>query len=250
MKTFRQFLAFALVAAAVAVGATSTPAHPLVWDATEKTLDAKPGDGVAQFSFTVTNHADHAVTIAAVRPSCHCTVVGMPSTPWKLAPGASGSMDVVVDLRGKEGSVTKTLEVDSTEGLQTLFVTVNIPVPDELRREENQRLAQANRQAVFRGDCATCHVAPIGTKTGAELFQAACTICHVAPRRASMVPDLLVARDHRDAAFWRKWIGEGKEQTLMPAFAQDHGGPLTPAQIESLVDFAVRNLPTEPPAKN
>ena len=253
MKLPRNF--FLLVLAAVTAGVVRTSAdtprtHPLVWDAMEKTADAKPGDGAAEFTFQVTNKSDHAVTIDAVRPSCHCTVADLPSTPWKLAPGAGGAMRVTVDLRGKEGRITKTLEVDSPEGLQTLFVTVNIPVPDETRRLENQRLALANRQAVFRGDCASCHVAPIGAKTGGELFLAACAICHISPHRASMVPDLLVARDHRDAAFWRKSIAEGREQTLMPAFAQEHGGPLNAEQIESLVDFALHNLPTDPPAKN
>jgi hypothetical protein len=71
----------------------------------------------------------------------------------------------------------------------------------------------------------------------------------MAEHRASMVPTLLVAREPRDAAFWRKWISEGKEHTLMPAFAKEHGGPLTPEQIESLVEFAVTSFPKVPPPK-
>ena len=54
------------------------------------------------------------------------------------------------------------------------------------------------------------------------------------------------AREPRDAAFWRKWISEGKEGTLMPAFAQAQGGPLTDQQIESLIEFALASLPTQP----
>ena len=83
-------------------------------------------------------------------------------------------------------------------------------------------------------------------KTGAELFHTACGICHFAAPRASVVPDLLTAREPRDAAFWRKWISEGKEGTLMPAFAQAQGGPLTDQQIESLIEFALASLPTQP----
>jgi hypothetical protein len=61
-----------------------------------------------------------------------------------------------------------------------------------------------------------------------------------------MVPDLLIARERRDSAWWQRWIAEGKEGTLMPAFAQARGGPLTEAQVASLVEFALSHLPTEP----
>jgi mono/diheme cytochrome c family protein len=103
-----------------------------------------------------------------------------------------------------------------------------------------------DRQAVFRNDCASCHVAPTVGKQGAELFQAACAICHSAAHRAGMVPDLGIAREPRDAAYWRKWIREGKVGTLMPGFAVAHGGPLTEEQIESLIAFAMKSLPAQP----
>ena len=141
-------------------------AHPLAWDAMEKTLDAKLGDGVAEFSFAVANSSERPVVIESVHTSCHCTTVDLPPMPWTLAAGASGTISVVVDLRGKEGRITKSIEVASTAGLQTLQVTVNIPEPDVDIRATNQRIAALSRQAVFRGDCATCHVAPLGTKTG------------------------------------------------------------------------------------
>ena len=32
----------------------------------------------------------------------------------------------------------------------------------------------------------------------------------------------------------------------MPAFAQSQGGPLTDQQIESLIEFALASLPTQP----
>jgi mono/diheme cytochrome c family protein len=246
-------LVFASIAVATAIAGTEAAKdareHPLLWDAMEKTVDAKPGEGVADFTFNVTNKSDHMVTVTDVHTSCGCTVAELPNTPWKLAPGATGSMGVTVDFAGKDGRVTKSVEVESSEGLQTLLVNVNVPLPDEARRERNRRLATANRQAVFRNDCATCHAQPAGTKTGVELFQAVCLVCHASPHRASMVPDLLVAREHRDAAYWRKWITEGREQSLMPAFAQERGGPLTAAQIDSLVEFGLKQLPTEPRAK-
>jgi mono/diheme cytochrome c family protein len=250
MNARRHLFVFALVASAVAAdwraAAAEPQKNPLVWDAVEKTIDARPGDRAAEFMFQVTNKGAHPVTIQSTRTSCGCTVAELPSLPWVLAPGAGGVMKVTVDFAGKDGWITKSVTVLSSEGAQTLDVSLHIPPPDEAQRERNRQLAQANRQAVFRNDCASCHASPLGTKTGGDLFNVACQICHASPRRASMVPDLAVAREHRDAAYWTKWIAEGREGTLMPAFAAEHGGPLTRKQIESLVDLALKLLPTEP----
>jgi len=145
--------------------------------------------------------------------------------------------------------LTKTIYVQTSVGEQSLLVHVQVPTPPALQREMNTMLAQADRQAVLRGDCASCHVAPTVGKTGAELFAAACLICHGAEHRATMVPDLKVPTVHRDAAFWSEWIRHGKEGTLMPAFAKNEGGSLDDEQIDSLVAYALANLPTEPAAQ-
>lgn len=239
--------------ATVAFSSTQEPStaappasHPLVWDATEKTLTPKPGETMADFQFTVTNTSDKEVTIEQIRPTCGCTVAEMPSSPWVLGPHSSGTFTGAIDFRGKEGTEAKGLYVNSSAGTQVLRIVVKIPTVDEAGRRENQRIAQANRQAVFAGKCADCHREPAVERRGSELFIAACGVCHLAPRRASMVPDLLTARQHRDAEYWRHWIREGKDRTLMPAWAKDRGGPLTDEQVESLVEFAVRTLPSEP----
>jgi mono/diheme cytochrome c family protein len=228
--------------------ADEAPPHPLVWDAMEKSSAPKLGDGAAQFTFTVTNRSKEPVTILQVRPSCGCTTVDLPPTPWVVAPGAGGAVTALVDFRGKEGELEKALFVGTSAGPQTLIMRVKVPAMDEEHRRLNQQAALANRQAVFANECALCHAVPANGKTGGELFQAACAVCHMAPHRATMVPDLLVAREKRDAAWWTKWITEGKQGTLMPAFAEKHGGPLTAAQVDSLVEYLVQNLPTEPAA--
>jgi mono/diheme cytochrome c family protein len=244
---------FPMLVLAALAGVSAAPdgaatAHPLVWDALVKTLDAKAGETVAECEFRVTNKSDAPVEIVQLRPSCGCTLADMPATPWILEPGASGSFRATVDFRGKHGKFSKTIHVHAAPGTQMLTVVVNIPEPDDATRLRNQQLALADRQGVFRGDCASCHAAPAAGKTGGELFLAACAICHMAPHRASMVPDLSIAREPRDAAYWQKWIAEGREQTLMPGFAQKHGGPLTDEQIRTLVEFALASLPTQPPA--
>ena len=222
------------------------PSHPLAWDAMEKTVDSTVEAHEVKFVFHVTNTSKEAVEVVQIEPSCGCTVAEMPSTPWVLAPGAQGSFTAVVDHRGKFGKLFKTLHVHSSGGSQTLSMIINLPDTEESRRSRNQQFAFADRQAVFRGDCAACHVLPTLGKSGEALFKVACGICHEAASRAPMVPDLMVVREKRDAAFWARWISEGKEQTLMPAFAAKRGGPLNDEQISSLVEFALRHFPTEP----
>lgn len=247
MKPRHLLLIFA--AAITLVFAAERPAkkgrHPIKWDAIEKTVEAKEGELAADFSFVATNTSDRPVTISAVRTSCGCTVVNMPAIPWVLTPGASGTLPATVDFSGKDGTLVKTLLVESSAGTQTLSMHIKTPAMRADLRQRNQEMARANRQAIFTGSCVQCHVIPAMGKTGEELFKAACVICHATEGRASMVPDLFTARTPRDAAWWRTWIAQGKEGTLMPGFAQPHG-ILTEAEIESLVEFALARLPTAP----
>src|SRR5262245_1860179 len=119
---------------------SNLPVNPLTWDALEKTLEVKPGDGAADFEFHVTNTSDKSVEILDIRPSCGCTVAEMPSTPWVLAPGAKGSFRGTIDFSGKHGRVAKTLSVSSSAGTQLLGIVVNLPqAPGTgMSRESNQ----------------------------------------------------------------------------------------------------------------
>jgi cytochrome c5 len=254
MKILRSLLGGLIVAGAALAYAASTPEqpapvrrpHPLQWDSMDKLIAAKTGDGAVEFQFSVTNTGAEPVQIMEVRPSCGCTVADLPKSPWILAPGGTGSFRATVDIRGRRGLFSKTMLVASNAGAQVLGLRVEIPEAPRLSRDQNIQLAAADRQAVFHGACYSCHVEPIGGKQGQLLFNAACSICHEADPRATMVPDLNMAREKRDAAYWRKWIAEGKEQTLMPAFHEKHGGPLSETQVESLVTFVLKNFPTEP----
>ena len=218
-------------------------AHPLAWDAIEKRYRAEKGETKHEFSFVVTNQGPKEIEITAVHASCSCTLAPKPENPWLLAPGANSTLKVTIDFSNKTGGVMKMIEVLSPAGSQILSIIVTIP--EESRRMMNQKIAAADRQAVFHNDCATCHAAPVTekTKTGAALFAGACSICHEAPHRATMVPDLAAINKPRDEAYWRKWVTDGGENTLMPAFAQKQGGPLDAAQIDALVDFLRTKYP-------
>ena len=250
--------------APLAVANVTAPAA-LKWDAETREANPKPGEDSAALNFVVTNVSEQPVLITRLRTSCGCTVAQLPSTPYKLDPGSHVSIAVTLNLRGKIGTLAKTVTVETSAGNKTLLVRANIPhapaaalpVSTALSsarpspkvsndRAMNIQNALADRQAIFKGDCASCHVTPGTGKTGAELFTVSCGICHEAEHRAAMVPDLKVPRGPRDTAFWQTWITRGKPGTLMPAFAAAHGGPLTPEQIASLTAFLHERFPGTP----
>lgn len=253
----KTLLALGLGAALCAGPATALAAVPgemksmtaavLTWETLEQSYDAKPGETTAEFSFPFRNVSDAPVEVRGISTSCRCTAGIMRAQPWIIAPGTSDTLRVIVDLRSRRGALTKTIYVDTTAGEELLLVHVQVPTPPAIQREMNLMVAQADRQAVLRGDCVSCHVTPAVGKMGGELFQAACQVCHGAEHRASMVPDLKAPPTvRRDGAYWNEWIRNGKDGTLMPAWDKKRGGVLDDAQIESLIAYLLANLPSEP----
>lgn len=221
----------------------------LAWNGETQQATVKFGTAQSSMSFSVTNLSPNPVTVTAVRTSCGCTVPKLPPMPWTLQPGTNGQIDVTMNLAGKRGNVIKTVTVTTEQGFKTLYVRTNIEEPTagvmgESERMRNLQIASANRQAVFQGDCAVCHVTPALNKMGAELYDTACGICHEAEHRASMVPDLKNLQKETNADYWRTWITSSMEGKLMPAFAIEHGGFLDARQIDSLVNHLVQTLPS------
>ncbi len=226
----------------------STP--PLAWDSDFKEITVKPGEVTAHMSFALTNTAKEALTIRAVKPSCGCTLAEIPPVPWILNPGSNGVIKTTVDLKGKRQMVSKSITVDTSHGYKVLSFRVIIPEVTAAAagsmqdRARNTAIATADRQAVFRGDCAKCHVEPTVGKMGFALYNAACGICHDGEHRAAFVPDLRQLKVLATPDYWRQSILNGKPGSLMPAFAANLGGPLTAVQIQSLVEYLSANVKT------
>jgi len=229
----------------------AAPAEPLVWESPSQFYTAKPGDVTAHFTYKVVNVSGSEVVIDDVKPSCGCTTAELPGKPWRLAPGETNKMEVLVDLRGKEGKLLKTIAVLSPTAPKTLSILVDIPPeastsrmsPATAMRIFGQQLGALDHQAVFKKDCVKCHLVPAFGKMGASLYATACGICHEAQNRASMVPDLHALKTPVDDNYWQSWVTHGKAGSLMPAFAAAEGGPLNDAQIASLVDYLTKNFP-------
>lgn len=227
-------------------------ANALQFDAKEKTVNVKTGETEAKFVFAVTNVSKDEVTVMSVHTSCGCTAAKLPSTPWVLKPGEGGEVGATMNLAGKFGTVTKTVTVVSTAGSIPLFVKAVLPKDayEQMQRmgdrSRNLQIAAADRQAVFRGDCARCHVEPVVGKLGKDLYSSACGICHDAEHRATMVPALRGRPGTFPADYWTQWVRHGKEGSLMPAFDASKGGPLTEEQVTSLVGYLSGDFTREP----
>lgn len=217
----------------------------LAFDGDTKEVTVTNGTTEAHFAFNITNISTGDVTVNFVQTSCGCTVAKLPSQPWVLGPNSNGQISATMQLAGTPpgGSKTKTLTVNTDKGNKTLIAKANIlpaPAPasmSEADRASNQKLAMADRQAVFKGDCAKCHVEPGQNKMGKDLFAASCGVCHEAQHRASFVADLHHLTEPTSPEFWKNWIEHGKPGSLMPAFSQAEGGPLNEMQVASLVAY-------------
>lgn len=232
----------------------------LKWDSVLKERTAKEGDTNLVFQFQFTNKSPTSITVSKIGLSCGCTVARATDLPWSVSPGGTGNLEIDMDVRGKYGTVTKAVTVETSAGTEVLTVRAQIPFQpptnssvsatfgnqhsggkptgaEQETRSRNLLRALADRQAVFRGDCAKCHAEPAKGKVGAELYAAACGVCHDSQHRASMVPDLQKLNKPTDREYWRKWISDGRAGSLMPAFIEKLHGPLTAAQVESLVEY-------------
>lgn len=193
------------------------------------------------------------VVITEVHPSCGCTTAQLPPVPWTLLPGTNSHIGVTVNLAGKFGTIIKTVHVATDLGSRDLIIQVGIlpavfPKLTGSEMERQMAIAKVDRQAIFRNDCASCHVKPGQYKYGKDLFEADCGICHEALHRASMVPDLRALKVPTSEEFWRTWIAHGKPGTFMPAFATADGGPLSDMQIASLAAYLNATIPSRVPS--
>ncbi len=248
----------AVATAPVYVPDTSHAGQPLpdgnlAWDALSKVADATNGQGFARFTFSFTNITTGNITVLTVHPSCGCTTAELPPVPWTIPGGQTGEIKLAVNLAGKAGTLFKQVNVATDKGNLNLMLRINVqpapPMPEmtEAQRDAGIAAAKVDRQAVFKGECASCHLKNVEGKYSQQLFDAICAVCHEAKNRATMVPDLHHLQVPTNEEFWRTWITAGKAGSLMPAFATSQGGPLNDLQIASLAAYLNAVIPSHVP---
>ena len=209
--------------------------------------NAPAGINALSLEFHFRNSREEPVTILSITPSCGCTYVNTTnSLTWTIAPGSNSVISAQMNLAGRRGLLSKSIFVKTSHGMDILnpkvmVTTASSPMP-QTDRLRNRELAKQDKQAVFRGHCATCHAKPTAGKFGRALFDSACGICHEAEHQASIVPNLRQIAVPDSATAWKRLISRGKPGTLMPAFTKEERGPLNDNQIDSLVDFMMHEF--------
>ncbi|MGA2241405.1 MAG: DUF1573 domain-containing protein [Verrucomicrobiota bacterium] len=227
------------------------PDGVLAWNSLEQGTTVAADVTNALFTFSFTNVSPGNVAILEVHSSCGCTTAQLPPLPWIIPPGTNGQLGLTVNLAGRTGMQVKTVDVKTDRGSAQLILKINIlppvaPSQSEANRARALEMAKADRQAVFHGDCAACHVKLGEGKYGKPLYFAVCANCHESKTRASMVPDLHNIKTPTSVDFWQTWIAHGKAGSLMPAFSTADGGPLSEMQITSLAGYLNATIPSQP----
>jgi mono/diheme cytochrome c family protein len=234
----------------------------LAWNSLTQTTNVAADQPTAHFVFGFTNVSSGNVVILDAHASCGCTQPELPQKPWIIPPGTNTEFGATVNLGGMGGMLVKYITVSTDKGSKQLNMVINvlpavIPTLSDAERARGMEVAKADRQAVFKADCATCHAKPAEGKYGQALYTAVCAVCHDAQNRATMVPDLHNLTVPTNDEFWRTWTAHGKAGTLMPAFSTAEGGPLNDTQITSVATYLNYAIPSHvvtlmtnaPPAK-
>ena len=167
----------------------------------------------------IKNISEQTIQIKSIKPSCGCTeAVAIPKI---LLPDKQGVIRVTINTTAKVGKVLKTLDV-FTDFQEEPFIF-------KLRANITHTVGKTiNASVIFQENCRKCHVGnKIASKKGELLFNAVCFMCH---KNYSSLGTLSKTK-------LKKALFEGVPGTSMPGFAKTSGGPLTPAQIESLIKF-------------
>jgi mono/diheme cytochrome c family protein len=242
------------------------PDGVLAWNSLSQSASVPANSTQAHFLFSFTNVTSGNVSISTVHPSCGCTTADLPPLPWTIPAGGGGQIPVTVNLSaalaGSEGTLLKAVTVITDKGSKQLLLRINILPPviatqTDAERTNSMAIAKADRQAIFKADCANCHATPGEGKYGKALYEAVCAVCHDAEHRAAIVPDLHTLTVPTNLEFWRTWAAHGKPGSLMPAFSAVEGGPLNDMQIATLATYlnfaipsrAVTLMTNAPPSK-
>lgn len=192
--------------------------------------DAMHGD-IAKGSFIVANRGNAPLTIEDIGASCGCTVIDFESTV--LEAKKELTINFTVDTIGKVGEIRKAISI-KTNDPDTPEIEVYAYLRIKLKEHE-----QVDSSAIFKGDCQYCHADPAQGRFGEALFEAACYMCHghyglggVARR----INDFTYITTNENQHF-RQIISDGIPDSAMPGFSDQHGGPLSNKQIDSLVEL-------------
>jgi hypothetical protein len=142
-----------------------------------------------------------------------------------------GRIQATVRTDGKEGPITKTIQVKTNDPLRPLIV---LKLKAEVKDPFHEGISKPGN--LFHEPCRRCHVDRGIGKRGGHLFSADCLMCHSRGKDAKPLASL--RKLPRDRI--KKGIEDGVSDTMMPGFSSRSGGPLTNVQIRSLIEYIKR----------
>ena len=186
----------------------------------------------------VQNLSDHDLNITRVKTSCGCTTSEL--TQSDLPAGGNVLIKITVDTQQKMGHIRKSLRVYAKKfALPYVFYVEGDITPQE---REHKSMDPSH---LFSTSCSACHTTPALNLTGRPLYLAACATCHGTFRQGGHGPALASARYSKS---WAQVIRSGNG--TMPGFHNDHLGPLTELQIQSLEHLLSSAIPSSQEQKN
>jgi hypothetical protein len=180
---------------------------------------------MVQHVFEFSNAGDDDLVIEKVVATAGNTKAK--ASAGRLKKGEKGSITVVVDMRGKKGIFSKTVDVYTNDPI-TPVTTLSV----KIAAKDRIHMAQYNATDIFQEECKTCHVERGRGKKGWDLFKADCFMCHNAGKNTS-----LSTMSKKPIKEMLKAIREGVANTLMPGFDLNNGGPLDESDINSLIEL-------------
>lgn len=151
----------------------------------------------------------------------------MAASSSRLKPGESGTIDVSVDIRGRIGYLSKTIQVYTNDPKSPVTkLAVRMQIKDRVH------FNQYKATEIFSEKCRNCHIDQGKGKVGWDLFKANCFMCHNAGKNAS-----LTEMSKKPREYLLRSIRDGVENTVMPGWAAKASGPLDDAEIKSLIDL-------------
>jgi hypothetical protein len=241
-----------ILLAGAAYFAYKKPSRPVIaFDAIVRDLGQVEEGVEVKTQFVVSNKGGSPLEIEDVKSSCGCTF-----PVWKqrrLQPGQSAVLPVTVDTAMKQDKVEKTMDVISNDPDRSFVtLTLKLDVKDPHKDMGSTDVVGSGGRKIPKifseEKCMVCHVDQGLGLTGKELFEADCAMCHRtgAHGKASVGP-ILEELVYKDAAFLaavHKTISFGSATSRsMPGFLSTVGGPLSAAQINSLVSY-LKNHPS------